>query len=523
LKASDPKQYDIYNSKVDPSTKNLISSFSGAYPNVNIKFSTNGPSYQVGNTAIFNVNSPREFAGTIALHELKHVLQNEHQLTDVIEAHMIGNKTRPGEIFKRDGSLDPEFKSFSNEYNSRMRANGMPELNINDLAVEFYTDKAAEVLKSDIQSGEFTRRAQESQLSRTVKAHFSTLMNQVPIIKNIHIKTGGAIDSSGRLVKGSGLLSDGFTQSKEVQAMVRKMYRETAGLNRKSNSVDPNLTSVGQPKPTTSTREAINNGKSAVEKVNRELRSSGADVPEGALDPSTQRGMEGVPTSLQTKAIIDSGAIHPDHLGTFPMLVGEMTPDSNATFLFHYKPAKQGRTIQNAAGESFHHIKPSGVEINKRGGVLISGLDINSWDSNIKEIANSSIAKKLNYTEKQIREDSYEASKYHIQNKSPDAYFESKYGKAQVKVRKSIIASTYGAMTESQHGYNPLLSKLNMNRPNSVYRTFSLDDIKSVTRTNSTVDLSFDPNNYYSLKVNLMPEVPRITKNGDLVIDSEIK
>ena len=523
LKNADPEQYDIYNSKVDPSTKDLISSFSGAYPNAQIKFVTEGPSYQTGSVATFNVNAPREHAGVIALHELKHVLQNEFQLDEAILAHMVGNKTRGGEIFTKDGSLDPEFVKFSNEYNNRIKALGQPELGVHDLAIEFYTDKAAEVLKSDIKSGEFTKRAQESQLSRTVKSHFSSLVNQVPIIKNIHIKTGGAIDSSGRLVKGSGLLSEGFTQSKDVQAMVRKLYRETAGVSKPVVSVAQEGAAMRQPRATKSTREGINNGTSAIEKVNRDSRAAGLEIPEGALDPSTVRGRDGVPTALQTKAIIDSGAIHPDHLGTFPMLVGEMRPDSTSTFLFHYRPAEQGRTAQSAAGETFHHIKPVGVRTNKKGNVLISALDINLWDQNIKKVANSKPSKDLGYTEKQLREDSYEASRYHIKNQSPDAYFEQKYGKAQALKRKSLVASTYGAMTEKQHGYNPLLSEVGMGRPDHVYRTFSLDDIKSATRTNSSVNLSFDPNNYYSLKVNLMPEAPIVDRSGNIIENPAMK
>ena len=523
LKNADPEQYDIYNSKVDPSTKDLISSFSGAYPNAKIKFVTEGPSYQSGNVATFNVNAPREHAGVIALHELKHVLQNEFQLDEAILAHMVGNKTRGGEIFTKDGSLDPEFVKFSNEYNKRIKALGQPELGIHDLAIEFYTDKAAEVLKTDIKSGEFTKRAQESQLSRTVKAHFSSLVNQVPIIKNIHIKTGGAIDSSGRLVKGSGLLSDGFTQSKDVQAMVRKLYRETAGVSKPVVSVAQEGAAMRQPKATRSTREGINNGTAAIEKVNRESRAAGLEVPEGALDPSTARGRDGVPTALQTKAIIDSGAIHPDHLGTFPMLVGEMNPRSTSTFLFHYRPAEQGRTTQSAAGETFHHVKVAGTRANANGKILITGFDINLWNQNIKKAASSDPAKKIGYTEKQIREDSYEASKYHVKNQSPDAYFEQKYGKAEAIKRKSIVASTYGKMTPKQKNYNPLLAEIGMEKIDNVYRTFSLDDIKSVTKTGSGVDLSLGPDTYYSLKVNLMPEAPIVDRKGNIIENPAIK
>lgn len=523
LKAANPEQYDLYNSKANPSTKDIVSSFSAAYPNAEIKFTTEGPSFQSGNTATINLNNPSSIIDSVLTHELKHVIQNIHQSDSLIIQKMVGDKTRKGEIFMEDGSIDPEFTKFGTEYNSRMKAAGMPELGINDMAIEFFTDKGAEVLKSDIQSGRFTRAAQESQLSRKTKAIFSSIFTDVPIIKNLHITMGGAIDASGRLVQGSGLVSEGLTQSKEVQAMVRKMYRESAGVNRESRSMATEGASTRQPRATKSTREGINNGTAAVQEANRAARAQGVSIPSGALDPTTARGRDGIPTPIQVKAIINSGAIHPDHLGTFPTLVGHMTPDSTSTFLFHYKPAEQGRTTQSAAGETFHHVKPVGVRANKKGNILITGLDVNLWDQNIKKVARSEAAKKLGYTEKQIREDSYEASKYHLRNETPNPYFEQKYGKAEALKRKSLIASTYGMMTESQRNFNPVLSEIGMGRPDHVYRTFSLDDIKSATQTNESVRLSFAPDNYYALKVNLMPEAPRVDRFGNLIEDSQMK
>jgi hypothetical protein len=62
-----------------------------------------------------------------------------------------------------------------------------------------------------------------------------------------------------------------------------------------------------------------------------------------------------------------------------------------------------------------------------------------------------------------------------------------------------------------------------MSKADGVYRTFSLDDIKRVTRTNSTADLAFDPNNYYSLKINLMPEAPIVDRSGNIVENPAMK
>ena len=155
--------------------------------------------------------------------------------------------------------------------------------------------------------------------------------------------------------------------------------------------------------------------------------------------------------------------------------------------------------------------------------MLIAALDINLWDQNIKRVANSKAAKDLGYSEKDIRADSYEASKFHIKNQSPDAYFEGKYGKDQAARRKSLVAATYGEMTAKQRSTNPLLTEVGMEKADGVYRTFSLDDIKRSTRTNASVELAFDPNNYYSLKANLMPEAPIVDRSGNIIENPMMK
>ena len=522
LKASNPDDHKLYTEKVSPDSKNVISSISGAYPNIEWKFTEEGPSYNLGNKIIYNVNKPESLASITLTHELSHALGNIHQANPAIASMMVGDQTRLGEIFNPDGTLTNEFSEFSNTYNSRMKAAGMPELNVHDMAVEMFTDKSAETLKSDIRSGEFTQAAQKSQLGRAIDGFSDALLNKTPILKNLHITLGGAIDSSGRMIMGSGLVSEGMRNSREVQALTRKMYQKSAGMpefdingRQTKGKVSPENAPSKQPRATKSTREGVNNARQAIIEANKKATDNGVPLGEG-LDPSTKDGSFAVPNDYQTKAIINSGAIPPDHLGTFVNLVGAMNPDSTRTFIFKYRPAEQGNTPQ-VEGISYHNLKPFGTKVTKAGNITIECLDINKWNENVERVASSKQSKELGYTKQQILDDAYEASKYHIKDKSPDPYFENKYGADTAKQRKGLIAATYGEMSKAMGQLNPLIGETGGSRANRVYRSFSLEGIERVIQTNESTRLSFDPNNYYPLKINMMPEIPIVDREGNVV------
>jgi len=539
-KSGDAGQFDLYDRGVQPSTKDMLASYSGAYPNTKFTFTESGPSFAHGNNITLNVNNPRSFADAIAGHEIAHVLQNEHQIQPQIVSAMLGDihleqPTRLGELNRNGGKLDPEFVKFSTEYNNRLAAINKPPIGVKDLAVEFFTDKAAEVLKSDISTGELTKRAKESRLSRNIKSRFSAYFGETPIIKQLHIKTGGAIDNAGRLVMGSGLLNDGFTQSAGVQSMVRKMYRESAGLARnntkevkfnktrgnkedsKAGDNNPPVKSedgytMSQPKGSQSERPGVTNGLKAINEYNALQKKSGITTPENNLDPSAKK-MTGIPDAGQSAAIVKSGAIHPNMIGDFATLVGLMDSRSGGTTVLHYTPLEQGRTIQNSLGETFHHFKPIGVQVTKTGRVLIAGLDIALWNDNIKRIASTRTAKNLGYSESELRVDAHAASNLHADLKSTDAYFEKKYGN-KASEHKDLANATYGLLTGAQGLVNTSLASIGIEKVHGVYRTFSLDNILHVTN-HTAVDLRLSPNSYYSIKANLMPEAPVIDKFGN--------
>ena len=554
--SGDSGQFNLYDRGIQPSTKDMLASYSGAYPNTKFTFTESGPSFAHSNNITLNVNNPRSFADAIAGHEIAHVLQNVHQIQPQIISSMLGdihldNPTRLGELNRNGGVLDPEFVQFSNEYNNRLASINKPPLGLDDLSVEFFTDKAAEVLKSDIRTGELTRRAKESRLSRNVKARFSAFFNTNPIAKQLHIKTGGAIDNAGRLVMGSGLLNEGFTQSAGVQAMVRKMYRESAGLarnntkevkfnkpggnkegsnagdnkpignNEVSNAGDnkpPVISEDGytmrNPKESLSQRPGVTNGLKGINEYNNLQKKSGIPTPENNLNPSVNK-MTGIPDAGQAAAIIQSGAIHPNMIGDFAKLVGLMDATSDGTMVLHYTPLEQGRTTQDSAGETFHHFKPIGVQVTSKGRVLIAGLDIALWNDNIKRIASTHTARKLGYRESALRTDAYEASKLHANSKATDAYFENKYGDTASE-HKDLANATYGLLTGAQSIVNRSLATIGIEKVHGVYRTFSLDNILHVT-DQTGVDLRLSPNSYYSIKANLMPEAPVIDQFGNNV------
>ena len=247
LRSTDQAKFEAFESIPDKQTRQFISSFDAAYPGMyDYKFTQSGNSLFDDNprsptfkTAIINVNDKPGMIRALAGHEINHALQFKHQSDDAVRAKMLGDETQPGLVRNTDGTLDPEFKAWGDEYNSRLEAQGIPAKSIEDLAIEYYTDIGAQTLFEDVVSGRVYKAAQKTKVRRKIEEMFNKTMSATPIIKDLHFKLGGATDGTGRMIMGSGLLADGIREIPQVKAMVRNMYRESAGLPSKSQ-VSPN-------------------------------------------------------------------------------------------------------------------------------------------------------------------------------------------------------------------------------------------------------------------------------------------
>jgi hypothetical protein len=341
-------------------------------------------------------------------------------------------------------------------------------------------------------------------------------MSATPIIKDLHFKLGGATDGNGRMIMGSGLLADGVRELPEVKAMVRNMYRESAGLPSKSE-VSPNDGFSRAKNP------IHHQAADAIRELNQASVKSRTPLIDAALQPDAKgNGAGRLPSSyfeeLEARGIIPEGS-----WGRAVDLNENM--DLPVSYLLDYRPARQGRSAQ-IDGRTVNNIKPIGWGLSN-GRLYLTAMDINQLNININKAAKSSVAKQLKMSRNDIMNDIDAVADLHAKGKSTDDYFkrvaeESGQGK-RWELRKKFINATQGLLTPDQADTNAMFNALGQNKKSGIYRTFAFDLLDNATRMTGTKVVDYGPNSYYTLKSNLMPQMPRVNRNGELVTEPTSK
>jgi|688.fasta_scaffold29084_4 hypothetical protein len=519
LRSTNEAKFNDFESIPDKPTKQFVSSFDAAYPGMyDYNFTQDGNSFFNKETKTFtiNVNDKPGMIRAIAAHEINHGLQFEHQSDNAVKARMLGDETQSGLVRATDGTLDPEFKAWGDEYNSRLEAQGIPTKSVDDLAVEYYTDIGAQTLFEDVVSGRVYKAGQKTKSRRKIEEMFNKTMSATPIIKDLHFKLGGATDGNGRMIMGSGLLADGVRELPEVKAMVRNMYRESAGLPSKSE-VSPNDGFSRAKNP------IHHQAADAIRELNQASVKSRTPLIDAALQPDAKgNGAGRLPSSyfeeLEARGIIPEGS-----WGRAVDLNENM--DLPVSYLLDYRPARQGRSAQ-IDGRTVNNIKPIGWGLSN-GRLYLTAMDINQLNININKAAKSSVAKQLKMSRNDIMNDIDAVADLHAKGKSTDDYFkrvaeESGQGK-RWELRKKFINATQGLLTPDQADTNAMFNALGQNKKSGIYRTFAFDLLDNATRMTGTKVVDYGPNSYYTLKSNLMPQMPRVNRNGELVTEPTSK
>jgi hypothetical protein len=418
---------------------------------------------------------------------------------------MLGDETRNGLVRDTSGNLNPEFKQFWDEYNSRLDAQGLQRIDINDAAIEYFTDNGAQTLFEDVIGGSVYKASQKTPLRRSIESVFKSTMAATPIVKNLHFKLGGATDNLGRMVDGSGLLAKGMKELPEVKAMIRNMYRESAGLPKQTQK--PQII-----KDAPSQDPKHYKGGEVIKKANEESVKGGTPLPDNVLNPDSNGNGFGYLTDGSAKRLEENGVIADgDYAGVIAINSAMGTPSS---YLLTNKPREQGRSVQ-VEGITSNNIVPINWEL-KNGRLYLVGMDMVQLKLNIAKATKSGIAKKLDMKYADILNDIDSSALLHAKNQTTDAYFQSKDPKNWEK-RKNFINSVQGLLTESQKKTNPLFDKRNLNKTSGIYRTFAWDRLGDKIQMTGEVAIPYGQNSYYSLRDNLMPQPPRMNRNGELV------
>lgn len=518
LRSTDSVKFEAFESIPDKQTRQFISSFDAAYPGMfDYNFTREGNSFfdydpksPTFKTATINVNDKPGMIKALVGHEIGHALQFVHQSDAAVRAKMLGDETQPGLVRNTDGTLDPEFKAWGDEYNSRLEAQGIPAKSIDDLAIEYYTDIGAQTLFEDVVSGRVYKAAQKTKVRRKIEEMFNKTMSATPIIKDLHFKLGGATDGTGRMIMGSGLLADGIREIPQVKAMVRNMYRESAGLPSKSQ-VSPNDLFGKSKDP------IHHQAGEAIRELNKQAVRNKTPLVDGALQPDARgNGIGRLPSEyfeeLEARGIIPEGS-----WGRAVDINENM--DNAVSYLLDYRPIRQGRSEQ-IDGKTLNNIKPIDWVLYD-GRLYLAAMDLNQLNINVNKAAQSKVAKQFKMSKNDIMNDIDAVADLHAKGKSTDDYFkrvseEAGYGK-KWKSRKNFINATQGLLTPEQAAGNPMFNALGQTKKSGIYRTFAFDQLDNATRMTGVKVVDYGPNSYYNLKQNLMPQMPRVNRNGELV------
>ena len=492
----------------DQTLKQFVSTYDSAYPNTwDWQFTREGNSSfdPSSKTITVNVNDKSGFVRALTAHETLHSLTFKHGMDDSIVAKMLGDETRPGLVRDINGNLDKDFRQFYDTYNERLDAQGLPRIGIEDAAVEFFTDNGTAALFDDVVSGKLTKAAVKTPLRRKIEDIFETVFAVTPIVKDLHYKLGGATDVNGNLVMGSGLLADGMRELPEVKAMIRKMYRESAGLPKSPI------------KPTAITDTPSSNPKhykaaEIIDNINKKNVKEGKPLIEGVLNPKKGEGT-GRLSEEHLVALEEAGVIKEG--GAAELSFIQSAFDADKALFFENTPIEQGRSVQTA-GKTSNKVKPIDFMV-KNGRLYMVGMDITQLGLNINRLQRR--AATLGMSRANVLTDIVEAAKLHKKGVSTDGYFKSVGGK-DWKKRKNLINAIQGLNTKAQRLTNPMFDKLGMDKQTGTYRTFAFDRMDAVTDFTGDMVIPYGNNAYYTLKANLMPQAPRINVKGEIVKDA---
>jgi len=570
-----PEQRLAFNSLSSP-MKRIVGNTSAAYPGLNIRFTNTGSGIFDArtNTISINPSSSNPLAPLIG-HEFSHYISIRNGMEPAISAILVGDGVQSGGLLRRsDGTLDPDFEAWGNEYNRRLGLQHEREmsarvaagekispsqrefkpLNQNQLANEYFSEVNSEDLAEMVEGGRLTQLAQRPASIQKVLSVAESLIDKSSILRDLHFKIGGMMDTKGKMVMGSGLLSEGIRQIPQMRRMYQKMVADTAGRPAYTRRIskqeaegievpdtgfqDPihdEMFSVyetddngmvlrdrdGRPIPLDTGKDQARSQAGLVLIENAAAREQSGQQVEGELkyNPDLDRWNGRFLTDEQIKILSDSGMFNSKQIRNIRTLNEVARSGSGKRFLTIYQPALEKRKGRRAAykpqKKTMREIVPIGTSITKDGNILITLMSVKQLHANVMEMAGKKMGAKLyNGDPEAIMADVLEVIRLHGENKSADLYFKSKpeYS-ADWQNRKNFINAVFGAVGKGQADFNPILNSTKAQ--NGVVKTYRAD------RMNKTIALEGDtvlPYNNNLVRINYMPEGEPITDaSGNIV------
>jgi hypothetical protein len=515
LKKDNPESYEAFQGIQDKGVRQFAASFDALYPGkYKWEFGTTGDNRfrPDSDTIKVNVNDKPGFLRGLVAHEALHGVQYVHQYEAGIISKMLGDETNSGLVRSVDGKLDPEFQAWSDKYQKMIVEGGDKPLSLQELAVEFYTDMGTRTLFEEVSSGAAGRQSRKTPLVKTIESLYESLMPKAKSVTDIHLKLGGAIDTQGRMVQGSGLLSDGFKELPEVRNMVRQAVKDTAGRRFQRN------TAQERDVPPTDKKAFESAGE--IKKTSVEINRNGKPLPDGILIPDNKGNGEGMLTPEHFKRMEKQGTIENGDFSKALFIQTLMDDANKFPVAIINKPIVKGRS-EIVMGETAGQVIPTQWRT-IRGRLYLEAMDLVQLDKNVERALKTKSAKELGMTREKILDDIQETIAIQNQGKPSDDYYRS-VDPVNWKERKDFNNAVLGLQRRSQLGTNPKMKEVSPTKDTGIIRTFAFDRIKSVIKMNDNVSIPFAQYSYYNVRDNLMPQTPRFNADGEFIPEKPVK
>ena len=563
---TDPRQKALFEA-IPAGTRRAISTYAIANPTLNYIFKDSGASrYDPNtNTAVINVNSTNPIKALVA-HETLHHTVIKNNMEPGIAALFLGdtkNNTVGGLFRSRDGKLDPNFEAFRDGYYKRLGVEGMSNAErdaiypLDKIAVEYFIEKHADQYAAMAESGELGAVASSGAARRKLGSILETVLPRIPVLKDLHFKSGGMIDKNGAWVTGNGILdAEGVKRDPITNKMFRDMNRRSAGLV--PGQFDPLMSDKpdsGAPillNPSDSIDAELLHPLVQVDDANKPIMKDGKPV---ALDRATElsralAGLTAVEVMRRKRAenyAPEKGEAHVDDEGQFQpgwlsndvltemfaknkynpeqkRIIREMNKlirkgAGDRVVMINFPATtrnKAGKVVYKPQGATLRDTVPVAVTISKDGNLLFGLMSVTKLHENIQKRSQDRRGKKLyGGNVDLILRDTQAMMDYHKQGVDSIEFFKQKYGAVEADERKKFINTMFGLLNQKEQAVlNPMLLEDGIKSKDNVYRTYRADRVSKAVPM-APEEYAAMPFSYEAVSQVRMPEAQRAMPEGE--------
>jgi hypothetical protein len=563
---TDTRQKALFEA-IPAGTRRAISTYAIANPTLNYTFKDSGASrYDPNtNTAVINVNSTNPIKALVA-HETLHHTVIKNNMEPGIAALFLGdtkNNTVGGLFRSRDGKLDPNFEAFRDGYYKRLGVEGMSNAErdaiypLDKIAVEYFIEKHADQYAAMAESGELGAVASSGAARRKLGSILETVLPRIPVLKDLHFKSGGMIDKNGAWVTGNGILdAEGVKRDPITSKMFRDMNRRSAGLV--PGQFDPLMSDKpdsGAPillNPSDSIDAELLHPLVQVDDANKPIMKDGKPV---ALDRATElsralAGLTAVEVMRRKRAenyAPEKGEAHVDDEGQFQpgwlsndvltemfaknkynpeqkRIIREMNKlirkgAGDRVVMINFPATtrnKAGKVVYKPQGATLRDTVPVAVTISKDGNLLFGLMSVTKLHENIQKRSQDRRGKKLyGGNVDLILRDTQAMMDYHKQGLDSIEFFKQKYGAVEADERKKFINTMFGLLNQKEQAVlNPMLLEDGIKSKDNVYRTYRADRVSKAVPM-APEEYAAMPFSYEAVSQVRMPEAQRAMPEGE--------